>query len=348
MHSIGLSVSPTSIHNKKKNLIKKHEEDILSLVSEYKNNKVTQTIQENVVPEIEGCSPSTSDHSAISKETVSAEPSHPSESEAMHPDSDPILSSENSCCSDSQTSNETVSNTSTQTPVQTVKSLDIEVLGDNLDLTITPACMALDRQRKSLHWFLVMVKRNRVSFDTRISPDNECYQENVSGIGTAHWIPSEEHISNLKQNFVFHVSKILKKHVNELENIPFPQYIDHDYMHLTKQKSDVLNCELIEESENSSTGMIKILQHIHEIVVPHIDNKEKLADRVVFGGDVLTNERAFSAQAAMQNNSSDFDCLKGVIHRPEGLHRQFNFLSVCHGQLQVQVLFLVVQQFIVL
>lgn len=71
-----------------------------------------------------------------------------------------------------------------------------------------------------------------------------------------------------------------------------------------------------------------MLQKIH-LVVPHcvVDSKE-IYEPVVFGGDVLTNERAFGAQLAMFNNKSDFENLFGVICRPEGLHRQMNCLLV--------------------
>ena len=51
-------------------------------------------------------------------------------------------------------------------------------------------------------------------------------------------------------------------------------------------------------------------------------------DKIVFGGDVLTNERASSAQQAMLNGEIDFHKLLSVIHRPEGLHRQNIFLLV--------------------
>lgn len=73
-------------------------------------------------------------------------------------------------------------------------------------------------------------------------------------------------------------------------------------------------------------GMITILQRIHHLAVPHVDNETP--ERIVFGGDVLTNERAFSAQEAMQNVPSEFESLSGLIHRPEGLHREMNFLLV--------------------
>jgi len=208
------------------------------------------------------------------------------------------------------------------------KSVNIEILGDNLDLTITPAHMTINKQRKSLHWFLLMVKKNRVTYADLKQTNNQhnSIQKHILDVDTSEWVPSTDQIHHLKQNMIFHVSKVLLKYVKGLENIPYASHIHHPYMHLLKQKSEVLNCELVEESENSSTGMIKILQKVHELAVPHVEGN--LSDRVVFGGDVLTNERAFSAQAAMQNNKTGFDSLQGLIHRPEGLHRQFNFLSV--------------------
>lgn len=65
--------------------------------------------------------------------------------------------------------------------------------------------------------------------------------------------------------------------------------------------------------------MTEILKQVHNLAVPHSDGK--VIEKIVFGGDVLTNEGAFSAQAAMQNNETDTERLTGVIHRPEGLHR---------------------------
>jgi hypothetical protein len=54
---------------------------------------------------------------------------------------------------------------------------------------------------------------------------------------------------------------------------------------------------------------------------PNIFNKYiHYITRKVFGGDVLTNERAYSTQLAMLNHATDYDKLTGVIHRPEGLH----------------------------
>lgn len=75
--------------------------------------------------------------------------------------------------------------------------------------------------------------------------------------------------------------------------------------------------------------MISIMQRIHELSVPHARQMDKrVIERVVFGGDALTNERAFTAQQNMQLNKWGVDKLVCLIHRPEGLHREMNFLII--------------------
>lgn len=75
-----------------------------------------------------------------------------------------------------------------------------------------------------------------------------------------------------------------------------PKYIPPEFIEITKQKTVFFNADLIDASENSTEGMIHILQKIHNLVVPHcvVDSKE-ICEPVVFGGDVLTNKRAFGS-----------------------------------------------------
>ena len=93
----------------------------------------------------------------------------------------------------------------------------------------------------------------------------------------------------------FHIANILLKYITYLSPVAkcFPKYIEHEFMEKAKEKSVFLNCDLIDASENSSQGMIEILQRVHQLAVPHVrDNPDKtLLEKVVFGGDVLTNER---------------------------------------------------------
>lgn len=200
----------------------------------------------------------------------------------------------------------------------------IEILGDNVDILVSPANMTLDRQRKSWHWFLLLATQKRLT-DEDLSTDESL--ADVETIGSCEFIPSEAEIKEFQKNVQFHVAKILTKFIEELRQFErlLPKYIEHPYLEKTSQKSVFINCDLIDESENSSDGMIRILQRVHSLAVPYIDDN---IEKVVLGGDVLTNERAMSAQQAMRNNESCDEKLVGVIHRPEGLHRQMNFLMV--------------------
>ena len=205
--------------------------------------------------------------------------------------------------------------------------LPIEILGDNVDITISPTKMTMEKQRKSLHWFLIMAKQKRITYEDVHVSDAQIPPRPIGEAQTASWVPSEAVIQNVESDMQYHISRILVKYIDFIkENINYPDCLEHKYSHLTKKKSVVLNCELVEESENSSQGMITILQKVHQLAVPHVDRQ--IVKKVVFGGDVLTNERAFSAQEAMQNNQSEFDNLLGITHRPEGLHREMNFLMV--------------------
>ncbi|XP_056017062.1 uncharacterized protein LOC130046638 [Ostrea edulis] len=108
----------------------------------------------------------------------------------------------------------------------------------------------------------------------------------------------------------------------------FPNYIEHMYMDQMRKKSVFLNCDLVDASENSSQEKIEIIQEFINLLFHMLGEilKKNVLEKVVFGEDVLTNERAFSAQEAMQNSPSEYESLLGVIHRPEGLHREMNFL----------------------
>ncbi|XP_056022462.1 uncharacterized protein LOC125673117 [Ostrea edulis] len=200
----------------------------------------------------------------------------------------------------------------------------IEILGDNIDILVSPANMTLDRQRKSWHWFLLLATQKRIT--DKDLPTDESLAD-VETIDSCEFVPSEDEIEEYQKNTQFHVAKILTKYIEELRQFErlLPNNIQHPYIEKTSQKSVFINCDLIDESENSSDGMIRILQRVHSLAVPHINEN---IEKVVLGGDVLTNERALSAQQAMRNNETCDEKLLGVIHRPEGLHRQMNFLMV--------------------
>lgn len=108
-----------------------------------------------------------------------------------------------------------------------------------------------------------------------------------------------------------------------------PEYIQHPHLDRTKMKLHYHPAHLIDESENSSDGMIKIMQQLHSTFVPrNNDEHPEVLESVDFAGDVLTNKRAFAAQISMRNGSSSFENLSGLNHRPGGLHIIMNLTLV--------------------
>lgn len=85
-----------------------------------------------------------------------------------------------------------------------------------------------------------------------------------------------------------------------------PKYIPHPHLEEPSGKSDFA----ILDTEHKAEDMISILEHIHENYIPRTnDENPSVILKKVFGGDVLTNERAYSAQLAMLNGITDYDSL---------------------------------------
>ena len=201
-----------------------------------------------------------------------------------------------------------------------------EILGDNFDLMVSPSSMTTDKQRKSWHWFLVLESVKRV-LGTHLPNDKP--KDNLLEKDLVNWLPSVKEMTKYEEDLQFHVVSVLIKYFPFLEKFKaiVPECIAHPYLAKTSQRSNVINCELIDCSENSSQGIIEIMQRLHTRYVPHKADKEIL-ERSVLGGDAFTNDCAFAAQRHMINANTDFDKCAGVVHRPEGLHLIMNFIRV--------------------
>lgn len=150
----------------------------------------------------------------------------------------------------------------------------------------------------------------------------------ISSVPNHIFLQRSNDCKNLDASFRFHFVKVLAKHIKCLT--PFKKSasncIDHRYVKELSQKSQFCVLDLPNVSENKMEA-ISILKHIHNDYILHIeDNSPSIIRKIVFGGDVLTNERANSAQLAMLNGQSDHFRLSEVVHRPEGLHRMMTFL----------------------
>ncbi|VDI74704.1 Hypothetical predicted protein [Mytilus galloprovincialis] len=208
--------------------------------------------------------------------------------------------------------------------VQDHKSSDI--IGDNIDLNRSPSQMSIDRRRKSWHWFLLVGLQKRVLNPTL---DDTAPISDITSVDNSTFIPNLNDCSKLVQNFMFRIMNVLVKYVGCLKKYKgcLPKFIPHPHLNELSGKSNFAILDMLDKSENKSEDMITILEHIHANFIPRTDDENpSVIKKKVFGGDVLTNERAYSAQLAMLNGTTDYERLTGVIHRPEGLHRMMNLL----------------------
>lgn len=136
--------------------------------------------------------------------------------------------------------------------------IPIKILGDNVDILVSPANMTSGRQRKSWHWFLLLATQKKT--DQELPTDKPV--ADIETISSYVFLPSKVEILDFQKNLQFHVARILSNFIRELK--PFerllPNYIPHPHIEKTSQKSVFINCALIDESEHSSDGMIRIMQ----------------------------------------------------------------------------------------
>lgn len=88
------------------------------------------------------------------------------------------------------------------------------------------------------------------------------------------------------------------------------------------RKSEERSLGLVFENENTTDGMAKILEHLHEYV-PNDVNK------VVFGGDQLTCVRATGVQRLRQTGRTQLERLDGFLPTAESWHAKMCLMMVC-------------------
>ena len=188
--------------------------------------------------------------------------------------------------------------------------------------------MTKTKQVQSYHWFLLLGVQRRF-VDVNLPDDSP--KAKIQSILTSDFVPSRAECDSLEDHMIYHIIKTATRYISALKELKscVPSYIKHAYLEESSKKSKYVVLDLLDKSENKSEDMISILEHVHENYISHTEGENlQVIKKKVFGGDVLTNERAYSAQLAMHNSANDFEQLKGVIHRPEGFHRIMNLLGV--------------------
>ena len=111
------------------------------------------------------------------------------------------------------------------------------------------------------------------------------------------WLSSFYEIEQFQNNLDYSVPKVLMRFLfmGRFHNIILA-FIEQPYIKETKQVPNYQDVRLINESENSGPGMIKITKDIYDIFVSHDSAQHpNVLETIEFAGDELTDERAFSA-----------------------------------------------------
>ena len=200
-----------------------------------------------------------------------------------------------------------------------------EIYGDNCDIRVNASHQTKKNRTQDYHWFITLAADLRVEGH---GMDDRRPQKSIVDISNTEFLPSVEDDATLKDNFKIHILRVLTDNIKFLEKFQtvLPKYIEHPHMAEMKQKGNYELIDLHNKNESKGEDMIDILSNIHALFIPRVRNSENVASHLVFGGDVLTNERAYQAQLDMMNGDTEEEKLQGIIHRPEGLHRLMNLL----------------------
>ena len=237
-----------------------------------------------------------------------------------------------------------------------------KLVGDNIDKTVKPRYMRVDRQTKSLHYFNVYAVKDRVN----LSSLSDQKPTSVPPISEAipRLFPTAKDHTALQQNFVIHIARILADY------IPFfsfgfadvvDKHIKHEYSKEMAQKSQVvcitlhvlMTCQLYSlhctqvplgiqlKNELKHEDMVSIMDSLHDYVPTTCHEEERRIStgdsvtsqkhsfhRVILGRDQLTTARAQGSQKIRMNSDTALDRLEGLLPVTEDWHTRLCLLVV--------------------
>jgi len=112
--------------------------------------------------------------------------------------------------------------------------------GDNVDKTVTPRYMNMDKQRQSLHYFQIMAVLDRVDFHHL--PNDKPIGE-VSALPVSVFLPDQEDCRSLRSNYAVLLGRELVRSIPYFKEFTdcIPSHINHKYSREMAQKSVVVS-----------------------------------------------------------------------------------------------------------
>lgn len=201
------------------------------------------------------------------------------------------------------------------------KNSSIKLAGDNIDRRIIARDQRKDNTNKEFHWFLVMAFKERINSNHLPNERSIC---NLKELPLSEFLLNQEECHQLTSDFSILLLRVVCKHMPFFH--PYikyvPKHILHEYTNEMSKKSEAVNLGLVFEDENTSEGMIKILEYLHKYV--RLDD----AEQTVFGGDLLTCERAFNVQRLRRTASTPLLRLDKILPTAESWHTKMALMMV--------------------
>jgi len=112
--------------------------------------------------------------------------------------------------------------------------------GDNVDKTVSPRYMNVDKQRQSLHYFQILAVLDRIDFH-HLSNDKPIGE--VATLPLSVFLPDQEDCRSLRTNYAILLGRELVNSIPYLKEFAdcIPSHIEHKYSREMSQKSVVVS-----------------------------------------------------------------------------------------------------------
>lgn len=112
--------------------------------------------------------------------------------------------------------------------------------GDNVDKTVSPRYMNIDKQRQSLHYFQILAVLDRIDFH-HLSNDKPIGE--VSTLPISTFLPDRDDCRSLRSNYAILLGRELVKSIPYFKDFAdcIPIHIKHMYSQEMSQKSVVVS-----------------------------------------------------------------------------------------------------------
>jgi len=224
------------------------------------------------------------------------------------------------------------------------QSLCYIIVVDNIDKTVSPRYMTIDKQRQSLHNFHAYAVMDRIDF---CSLANDKPIADVSSLPLSTFLPDHNDCKELCHNYATLLGRELTQTVPYFRKVfadCIPKHIDHKYTKEMATKSAVVRnlCIIFVDisfihpqvplgvlpyNEQANEDMVQIMDNIHQYV-PVIEQAEgETYLPAPFGGDQLTAARALTAKKS-RVTSKGKGALRGLVPFCADWHAKVNYMEV--------------------